>query len=120
MRLLSCAVMLGLALSSLGCAAEIGDSCSTSVDCSPEGDRICDVAQIDGYCTIKNCSPDGCPDDALCVQFGTEPRFERTYCMAACSGQSDCRDHYECTAAVETTSVVTDEHRSGRFCAPSE
>jgi len=120
MRLsLSCPV-LGLALSFAGCAAQIGDECSTSVDCSPQGDRICDVAQISGYCTIKNCSPDACPDDALCVQFGAEPRFERTYCMATCSGQSDCRDHYECTAADGVDSVVIDERRSGRYCAPSE
>lgn len=101
------------------CAAEIGDECSTSVDCSPEGNRMCDVAQPGGYCTVKNCTPDSCPDDALCVRFGDEPRFERDFCMAACESSSDCRDAYDCTEADGNATLVTDESRSGRFCAPS-
>lgn len=110
---LACVLLLS------ACAAEIGDECLNSTDCSPEGDRICDFAQAGGYCTIKNCAPDQCPDDALCVRFGDEPRFERTYCMAACSGGSDCRDGYTCTAADDSATLVIDEDRSGRFCAPS-
>ena len=102
------------------CAAQIGDECSTSVDCSPEGNRICDLAQSGGYCTVKNCTPDSCPDDALCVRFGAEPRFERFYCMAACEGSGDCRDHYTCASADGNETLVTDENRSGRFCAPTE
>lgn len=107
------------ALFLFACAAEIGDECTTSTDCSPDGNRICDFAQTGGYCTIKNCSPDSCPDDALCVRFGDEPRFERSYCMAACSGGSDCRDDYSCTSADGTVSVVIDEDRHGRYCAPA-
>ena len=44
-----------------GCAAEIGDSCQTNVECSPNGDRICDTAQAGGYCTVQGCSAGGCP-----------------------------------------------------------
>jgi hypothetical protein len=116
--------MRWLALVSLlllsACAAEIGDECTSSTDCSPSGDRICDFAQVGGYCTQRGCAPDGCPDDALCVQYGSEPRFERSYCMAACSGGSDCRDAYACTSAEDASAVLLDEDRSGRFCAPAE
>ncbi len=119
MRLVALALVLAVALLGAACAAEIGDECTNSTDCSPEGDRICDFAQVGGYCTIENCSPDQCPDDALCVRFGTEPRLERTYCMAECSGDSDCRDDYSCTAADGASTIVIDEDRSGRYCAPS-
>jgi len=99
-----------------GCAAEIGDGCTTSVDCSPEGDRMCDIAQRGGYCTIRDCTPDSCPDDALCVQFGVEQRFQRTFCMQVCDGAGDCRDGYACAAADGAQLTIVDEDRSGRFC----
>ena len=34
-----------VALSAAACAPEIGDDCASSVDCSPQGDRLCDVTQ---------------------------------------------------------------------------
>jgi hypothetical protein len=112
-------LLLALAALTGACAAEIGDECTNSTDCSPEGDRICDFAQTGGYCTIEGCSPDQCPDDALCVRFGDEPRFERRYCMAACSDGSDCRDGYTCDAADGESSLVIDEDRDGRYCVPA-
>ena len=111
--------LLLLALSALGagaCAAEIGDECATSVDCSPEGDRMCDIAQVGGYCTIRDCTPDSCPDDALCVRFGSEQRFQRSFCMASCEGSSDCRDGYRCAEQDGEQMTVVDDDRSGRFC----
>lgn len=51
------------------CAAEIGDSCQENLDCSTRGDRICDTAQFEGYCTVQGCSARSCPDNALCVGF---------------------------------------------------
>ena len=61
---------LSLSLPLLGaCAAEIGDSCETNIECSANGDRICDTAQTEGYCTIQGCDPDSCPEEASCVAF---------------------------------------------------
>ena len=52
-----------------GCGAEIGDSCSTNLDCSPMGERICDTAQVEGYCTIEGCDLTTCPEEAECIRF---------------------------------------------------
>ncbi len=99
-------VLLPLALA--GCAAEIGDSCVLSTDCSETGDRICDDTQPNGYCTIVNCEPDSCPSEAACIGFrdapsttnvcesATDLRTLRTFCMRKCSNDGDCRSGYEC------------------------
>lgn len=97
-----------LSLLLFGCAPKIGKKCSISTDCSQLGDRLCDTNQPEGYCTIFNCEPDTCPD-AICVGFdpsldpacgkvddGRWPRFQRSFCMAPCSSDGDCRDGYEC------------------------
>lgn len=60
---------MALSLALLGCGAEIGDSCSTNVECSPLGDRICDTSQIDGYCTVEGCDINTCPEEAVCIRF---------------------------------------------------
>ena len=60
--------------------SEIGDECTTSVDCSPEGDRMCDIAQRGGYCTIRDCTPDSCPDDADAADACCSPAV---YCRRA-------------------------------------
>ena len=56
----------------LGCTPSIGDECVTSLDCSQLGDRLCDASQPLGYCTIFNCEPDACPEEAICMGFGLE------------------------------------------------
>jgi hypothetical protein len=65
-----------------GCGEEIGDSCSLSSDCSPDGDRICDTSSVGGYCTILGCDFDSCPEESTCVRFfsGT---FQNRACVAA-------------------------------------
>jgi hypothetical protein len=91
-----------------GCSPKIGNKCALSTDCSQLGDRLCDTNQPGGYCTVFNCEPDQCPD-AICVAFdplldpacgaavdGRWPRFERSYCLAACSSDGDCRNQYQC------------------------
>lgn len=118
---------LGIALAALlaGCGSDIGDSCSISSDCSPTGKRICDPPSNTpgGYCTIRGCDYDTCPNEAVCVRFfpvtQTDvncsqdsdctpdelctlggfcvPRSaEVRYCMRKCGGNGDCRDGYEC------------------------
>jgi hypothetical protein len=81
-----------------------------STDCSAAGDRLCATDQPDGYCTIFNCEPGSCPEEAICVGFGSNlstvsdacedpqgsSRFQRTFCMARCDEDDDCRSGYEC------------------------
>jgi hypothetical protein len=115
------------------CQPEIGDACDVSADCAEGSDRICDPTQPAGYCTIFNCEPGSCPEEAICIAFGSElsqvqgckdpnggSRFRRTFCMKSCEDRSDCRSGYVCedlsvenhlgAAVAETRSV------SGRVC----
>lgn len=62
----------------VGCGKEIGDSCTLSQDCSPDGDRICDSFQPQGYCTIQGCDFDTCPGEAVCIKFFTGSFTNRT------------------------------------------
>lgn len=111
------------ALSALsGCTPKIGDDCATSLDCSQQGDRLCDITQPSGYCTIYNCEPDSCPpDEGVCIAFANEldpacgplddsqwSRFERTFCMAACEEDDDCREGYECIAPAYRHARIVD------------
>ena len=117
-----------LALAALlggGCAPEIGDSCETSVDCSVNGDRICDIAAPGGYCTVANCEDGTCPDESLCVEFRfSRERLASSWCMAPCDEDADCRAGYLCARADEIEgddmmpiARVLDESRaSTRFC----
>jgi len=112
-----------LALVAAGCGKEIGDACIVSSDCSPNGDRQCDISQKEGYCTIQGCDYATCPEEAACIRFFTGsfenkpcsaqsecsldelcnlvghcvPRSsEVRYCMKTCESNDDCRDGYEC------------------------
>jgi hypothetical protein len=98
-----------LAVLALGCQPEIGDPCQTAADCTTSTDRICDATQPGGYCTIFNCEPGGCPEEAACVAFRAFPavapgcldeqqrsRLERTFCMKRCGSDGDCRSGYAC------------------------
>jgi hypothetical protein len=105
------------------CGKEIGDACIVSSDCSPNGDRQCDISQIEGYCTVQGCDWSTCPEEAACIRFFTGqfenkdcasnddcsldelcnlnskcvPRSsEVRYCMRTCESSGDCRDGYEC------------------------
>lgn len=108
-RLHACTLIVlvgSLASLALGCNPKIGDDCSTSTDCSTNGDRLCDTTQPGGYCTMFNCEPDTCPEEAQCIAFDStlspvcpdrvSARFERTYCMRRCESNGDCRGGYEC------------------------
>lgn len=86
------------------CSPSIGDNCSSALDCSQSGMRLCDLTQPGGYCTLDGCEEGTCPEEAVCVMFGRqisgEPveRLSRTYCMAKCDDDGDCRngDGYRC------------------------
>ena len=105
---------VALASALIGCSAEIGDDCSNSTDCSSTGDRLCDTTQPGGYCTLFNCEPDRCPEEASCVAFDQQldpdpacndpqrwARFERTFCLKTCESNSDCRGGYVCASPAD-------------------
>jgi hypothetical protein len=122
-------VSLGLVA---GCAPKIGDHCSISTDCSANGDRLCDTTQPGGYCTVFNCEPNGCPDESVCVAFNEKScpdpshglataqavRFQRTFCMATCSSDGDCRGGYTCldTSLDPARRVIDQNPSSLRIC----
>lgn len=108
-RPLCAALLLAVAagLGAAGCQPKIGDECTSSTDCSLSGDRLCDTTQRGGYCTVFNCEPDNCPEEAQCIAFDQQldpachdpqqwARFERTFCMLRCDNDGDCRSGYVC------------------------
>src|SRR5262249_9226789 len=124
-RLLLLTALLALA----GCTPSIGDKCTLSTDCSFQGDRLCDTAQPDGYCTIFNCRGNLCPDQPACGLFHaavqgcayndrTPSRTGRTFCMAQCHGDSDCRDGYICSDPRQGpwNAVILDDDQTQRVC----
>lgn len=140
--LLILAALAALALAA-GCAPKIGDKCTVSTDCSATGDRLCDITEPGGYCTVFNCEPDSCPDDAACINFGAtlsnlmEPAdggsstqivpactasqgnspYQRSFCMASCEGDGDCRGGYQCIEPADVGGVKVDRNRSNKVCA---
>jgi hypothetical protein len=115
--------LAALASVQVGCGKEIGDGCTLSSDCSPNGDRLCDPepSSPGGYCTVLGCDQSTCPGEAACIRFFTgsftnKPcaqgcsldelcsvsgkcvarSSEIRYCMRTCGNDGDCRDGYEC------------------------
>ncbi len=74
-----------------GCAAGIGDECSTSSDCLVDN-AVCDTTVPDGYCTRTPCESGACGEDAVCIEY---PNGE-TFCMASCDSNDDCREGFRC------------------------
>jgi hypothetical protein len=89
------------------------------------------VSQRDhgGYCTVFDCEPGSCPDEAACVLFGLSPSTapecrnesgnnppQRSFCMKKCDNSSDCRteDGYVCEAPDGLAASNVD--RSGKVC----
>jgi hypothetical protein len=130
-----------LSLVAFGCTPKIGDSCTVSTNCSASGDRLCDITEPGGYCTIFNCEPDSCPDNSVCINFGAElssvdqcqssqgnSPYQRSFCMAACSTNGDCRGGYTCQDLSGTPkadgspgntlgAVLADNGGNGKVCA---
>jgi len=63
-------ILVVAALALGGCGKEIGDACAIDSDCSNGADnRICETASEGGYCTVRGCEHDSCPEDSVCVRF---------------------------------------------------
>jgi hypothetical protein len=123
-------VLASFALFAPACGHDIGDSCSTNVDCAQDGTRDCDLSQPGGYCTVAGCDEKSCPGEAVCIRIfpflspGTScspetpcvsseiclpdgfcvPRdSERRFCEKKCGSNGDCRGGYVCReAGIET------------------
>ncbi len=124
--------ILGVLACVTGCKPKIGDECTVSTDCSSTGDRLCDTTQPAGYCTIFNCEPGTCPEEAICVAFNTSKsnrcdnpqdsdRLQRTFCMRSCDSDSDCRAEYSCIDLNDFSNpwgaaVVEDGPVNGKVC----
>jgi hypothetical protein len=103
--------LLALTPLASGCAPRIGDGCYSQTNCSINGDRVCDITQPGGYCTVFDCSPDTCPDDSVCVRFEPDTaRLSRNVCMRRCSSDGDCRTDkgYHCVG-----NSVGEQHGDG-------
>ena len=117
------ALLFFVGLAFVGCAPEIGDSCSSSLDCSAQGTRLCDHTEPGGYCTIGGCEKGSCPEEAVCVKFRANvERLAVSYCMFKCNSTSDCRDDdgYKCTRADDFGApgeAVILGRQSQRFCS---
>jgi hypothetical protein len=127
--LLATVATLASGLLGLACQPSIGDACILSTDCSQRGDRLCDTSQSGGYCTVFNCSPNGCPDEAACVVFGaTVPgctysdrgiaRTARSFCVKLCEADTDCRTGYECALPASRAGVALDDAGARKVCVP--
>jgi len=117
-----------------GCKPKIGDDCRIPTDCSAAADRLCDISAPGGYCTVYNCEPGTCPEDeSLCVEFGAQRSpiakcidkqspspYARTFCMATCDDDSDCRSGYTCEDLSDPknpwTAILIDRNRGDRAC----
>jgi hypothetical protein len=118
----------------VACTPEIGDKCNASTDCSTRGDRLCDTSQPGGYCTVLNCRGGSCADDAVCVLFGSAvpgcgyddrsgtfgSRVARSFCMAQCESNADCREGYVCESprVFPWNAVILENDQGRRACLP--
>jgi hypothetical protein len=93
-----------------GCGAGIGDSCTTNVECSSLGDRICDTSQVEGYCTVEGCDLKTCPSGAVCVRF-----FPAEFLSTPCDPSTE--DSVDVTVKATNDCATTEVCLSSGFCA---
>jgi hypothetical protein len=119
-----------------GCAPKVGDHCAQNTDCGTSGNLLCDSSLPNGYCTQFNCTPNICQNSAACVAFGVNAggcpyddyfapsRTTRTFCMAQCHSNSDCRqsEGYVCDDPRQPpwNAAIIDDNQSERVCIPAQ
>jgi hypothetical protein len=127
------------------CTKKIGDDCKSSLDCSQDSERTCDISQPGGYCTIEGCDERSCPKESACIRFFPRlfltrpcppdcapdelcvgglcaPRAsERRNCSHTCGENGDCRGGYVCLEAGKdgTLALTSDPDKKVSFCAPA-
>lgn len=89
----------------IGCDEQIEDSCEFNVDCSAQGERLCDLSSPGGYCTIENCTAQACPEESRCIAF-----YPQEFLSRACYpeteddpdpsvGTNDCTPDEKCISS---------------------
>lgn len=127
--------LAGIVAMVVACTPSVGDRCNISTDCSTQGDKLCDTSQPGGYCTQLNCIGNKCVDDALCILFNSATpgcafndrsgpgasRVSRSFCMAECTQNSDCRDGYVCAdpRTIPWNASILDNNQGRRACLPA-
>ncbi|MGE0396570.1 MAG: hypothetical protein AB7T06_07640 [Kofleriaceae bacterium] len=107
-------VVIALALSLGACGKEIGDECISDIDCDPNGQRFCDASQRPGgYCTIRGCDFNTCPEDSACIRFFTGG-FDNRPCDHLTEDQStdDCNLDELCSL----NDLCVPRSSESRFC----
>ncbi len=124
-----------LGFGAAACTPHIGNSCNLNTDCSIDNSRQCDNSQSGGYCTVFNCGPNTCPDNATCIEFqasvpgcpyddyASPSRSGRSFCMKKCGQDSDCRQDngYQCLGVQDfggagVSAIILDSNQS-KVCA---
>jgi len=82
-----------------------------------------------GYCTVFDCEPGECPDEAVCVLFGESPSSvlacqnesgtnpsQRSFCMKKCEDLADCRHKDGYTCMVPASPAENLDNGQGKVC----
>lgn len=115
-----------------GCQPGVGSACTLSTDCGTTGALVCDTSEFQGYCTVEDCVPNECPNNAACVLFNPEvpgcapndrvqgSRIGQQFCMATCGSNSNCRDGYECKSPLSAPwhAAILDTNQFELVCIP--
>jgi hypothetical protein len=116
-------ILAGLAAPVAGCDSEVGDSCSANVDCSSNGDRLCDSSQPGGYCTVEGCSATSCPEGSVCVAFfptstlvtPCDPATEDR--LGAADATDDCAFHEVCLTSGFCATASLERRYCMKWCS---
>lgn len=117
-----CLALALFGLGASGCAKTIGDACKANVECSPLGDRFCDLASPGGYCTVEGCDNTSCPDSSSCVRFFSLRRADAT-CTAgltpdpACLDSSCCKPGMPGCCRLGERCLCDDDNCAKAYCA---
>lgn len=122
---LLCTLLLGVVLIGLSaCARKIGDSCQSNVECSPLGDRFCDLSSPNGYCTVEGCDGKSCPDGAACISFFSLQRGgPSSLCTpglvprSGCSGPGCCKPGDPQCCRIGERCLCDDKDCKKAYCA---
>ena len=113
-------LLVGLLLPA--CGHNVGDSCSTNIDCTQDGSRICDLSQPGGYCTLDGCDDSSCPSESVCVRF-FDQKFPTGTCSSPPGTIGECRADELCvvcgpsSSQPEPLSCCVPSTSERRFCA---
>lgn len=107
-------LLIAVALLALvpGCRDKIGDPCKRAFDCSPQGNRQCDLSnapfdpQREGECTIENCARGSCPREGICIKV-----YSSKFLSVACDPEREDLD-------VDEDGNPIDDCDPGEVCLP--